>query len=72
MLKDLRGRGGHVPVVVITAQDAVTQRVAGLDAGADDYLVKPFNLDELAARVRAVQRRAGGVPIRSSRTDPSR
>jgi two-component system response regulator QseB len=46
--------------VVITAQDAISQRVAGLDAGADDYLVKPFDLDELAARVRAVQRRSGG------------
>jgi two-component system, OmpR family, response regulator QseB len=60
VLRDLRGRGRRVPVVVITAQDAVTQRVAGLDAGADDYLVKPFDLDELAARVRAVQRRSGG------------
>jgi two-component system response regulator QseB len=60
VLRDLRGRGGSVPVVVITAQDAVAQRVAGLDAGADDYLVKPFDLDELAARVRAVQRRTGG------------
>jgi len=60
VLRDLRGRGRRVPVVVITAQDAVSQRVAGLDAGADDYLVKPFDLDELAARVRAVQRRSGG------------
>jgi two-component system response regulator QseB len=60
VLRDLRGRGRRVPVVVITAHDAVAQRVAGLDAGADDYLVKPFDLDELAARVRAVQRRSGG------------
>ncbi len=60
VLRDLRRRGRRVPVVVITAQDAVSQRVAGLDAGADDYLVKPFDLDELAARVRAVQRRSGG------------
>ncbi len=60
VLRDLRRRGRSVPVVVITAQDAISQRVAGLDAGADDYLVKPFDLDELAARVRAVQRRAGG------------
>jgi two-component system, OmpR family, response regulator QseB len=60
VLRDLRGRGQRVPVVVITAQDAVAQRVAGLDAGADDYLVKPFDLDELGARVRAVQRRIGG------------
>ncbi len=60
VLRDLRRRGRLVPVVVITAQDAVSQRVAGLDAGADDYLVKPFDLDELAARLRAVQRRSGG------------
>jgi two-component system response regulator QseB len=49
-----------VPVVILTAQDAVADRVTGLDAGADDYLVKPFDLDELAARIRAVQRRSGG------------
>ncbi len=60
VLRDLRRRGRGVPVVIITAQDAVSQRVAGLDAGADDYLVKPFDLDELAARVRAVQRRSSG------------
>ena len=60
VLRSLRKRGRLVPVVVITAQDAVSQRVAALDAGADDYLVKPFDLDELAARVRAVQRRSGG------------
>jgi two-component system response regulator QseB len=47
-------------VLVITARDAVADRVAGLDAGADDYLVKPFDLDELAARVRAVLRRRAG------------
>lgn len=60
VLRDLRRRGRRVPVVIVTAQDAITQRVAGLDAGADDYLVKPFDLDELAARVRAVQRRSSG------------
>jgi two-component system, OmpR family, response regulator len=47
-------------VLVITARDAVADRIAGLDGGADDYLVKPFDLDELAARVRAVLRRHGG------------
>ncbi len=60
LLRTLRRRGARVPVLVVTAQDAVGSRVAGLDAGADDYLVKPFDLDELAARVRALQRRAAG------------
>jgi two-component system, OmpR family, response regulator QseB len=60
VLRDLRRRGRNVPVVILTAQDAVADRVAGLDAGADDYLVKPFDLDELAARIRAVQRRSAG------------
>jgi two-component system response regulator QseB len=50
-------------VVVLTARDAVSDRVAGLDAGADDYVVKPFDLDELAARIRAVLRRRGGRAI---------
>jgi len=54
-------RGGDTrPVLVITARDAVGDRVAGLDAGADDYLVKPFDLDELAARLRALLRRGSG------------
>jgi two-component system response regulator QseB len=60
VLRSLRARGHEVPVLVITARDAVADRVAGLDAGADDYLVKPFDLDELAARVRAVLRRRAG------------
>ena len=60
VLRELRERGSVLPVVVLTARDAVTDRVAGLDAGADDYLVKPFELQELAARVRAVLRRKGG------------
>ena len=60
VLRNLRGRHNDVPVLVITARDAVADRVAGLDAGADDYLVKPFDLDELAARVRAVLRRRAG------------
>ncbi|HUL97109.1 MAG TPA: response regulator [Usitatibacter sp.] len=60
VLRSLRERGERVPVVIITARDAVSDRVAGLDAGADDYLVKPFDLDELAARVRAVARRHAG------------
>jgi two-component system response regulator MprA len=53
----LRGGGNHVPVLMLTARDAVGDRVSGLDAGADDYLVKPFELDELLARVRALLRR---------------
>jgi two-component system, OmpR family, response regulator len=60
LLGRLRGRGSSLPVLVITARDAVADRVAGLDAGADDYLVKPFDLDELAARIRALLRRKSG------------
>ncbi len=60
VLQDLRRRGARVPVLILTAQDAVPDRVAGLDAGADDYLVKPFDLHELAARIRALQRRSSG------------
>ena len=60
VLRAWRAKGVEVPVVVITARDAVADRVAGLDAGADDYLVKPFDLDELAARIRAVARRRAG------------
>jgi two-component system, OmpR family, response regulator QseB len=60
VLRALRQKGHDVPVLIITARDAVSDRVAGLDAGADDYLVKPFDLDELAARVRAVLRRRAG------------
>jgi len=60
VLRELRAKGSDVPVIVITARDAVADRVAGLDAGADDYLVKPFDLDELSARVRAVARRRSG------------
>jgi two-component system, OmpR family, response regulator MprA len=55
----LRGRGDPVPVLVVTARDAVDDRVEGLDAGADDYLVKPFAVEELRARVRALLRRSG-------------
>lgn len=55
-----RGRGVAVPVLILTARDGVEQRIAGLDTGADDYLVKPITIDELAARLRAIQRRASG------------
>jgi DNA-binding response OmpR family regulator len=60
LLKWLRGTGNDAPVLILTARDTVADRVSGLDAGADDYLVKPFDLDELAARIRALLRRAGG------------
>jgi two-component system response regulator MprA len=55
----LRGRGDETPILMLTARDLVTDRVAGLDAGADDYLAKPFALDELRARLRALLRRSG-------------
>ncbi|MGH8697643.1 MAG: response regulator [Burkholderiales bacterium] len=60
VLRGLRAGGADLPVLVITARDAVADRIAGLDAGADDYIVKPFDLDELAARIRAVARRRAG------------
>ena len=60
VLRALRERGDATPVIVLTARDALDARVAGLDAGADDYLVKPFELEELTARMRAVLRRHGG------------
>ena len=64
VLRALRADAGNanrrVPVLVATARDAVAQRVAGLDAGADDYIVKPYDLDELLARIRALRRRADG------------
>jgi two-component system response regulator MprA len=56
----LRREGNRVPVLMLTARDAVADRIDGLDAGADDYLVKPFDIDELKARLRALLRRAGG------------
>jgi two-component system response regulator QseB len=60
ILRELRRNRNRVPVLIVTARDAIADRVAGLDAGADDYLVKPFDLDELAARVRALGRRGAG------------
>ncbi len=59
-LRSWRAAGLSAPVVVLTARDAVEDRVAGLDSGADDYLVKPITLDELSARLRALQRRLSG------------
>ncbi len=62
VLRTLRQGGNAVPVLVATARDAVADRIAGLEAGADDYVLKPFDLDELVARVRAlIRRRSGNV-----------
>src|SRR5262249_34002435 len=61
LLKDMRSRGNPLPVLVLTARDAVEHRVAGLDSGADDYLVKPFATSEVVARVKALLRRPGGA-----------
>jgi two-component system response regulator QseB len=63
VLTAMRRRGDGRPVLILTARDAVADRVAGLDAGADDYLVKPFDLDELAARIRALGRRRVGRAV---------
>ncbi len=60
ILRELRQRGDVTPVIVLTARDEIQHRVAGLDAGADDYVLKPFDLDELHARIRSVLRRAAG------------
>ncbi|MDN6876242.1 two-component system, OmpR family, response regulator/two-component system, OmpR family, response regulator QseB [Pseudomonas citronellolis] len=60
VLKRLRAGGANLPVLILTARDATEDRIAGLDAGADDYLVKPFDLDELKARLRALLRRSAG------------
>lgn len=59
VLRTLRGRGSALPVLLLTARDAVRDRVGGLDAGADDYLTKPFAMDELLARLRVLTRRKG-------------
>ena len=77
LLASLRRRGAATPVLVITARDSVADRVKGLDAGADDYLVKPFDLDELSARIRALTRRQGGraspvIEVGSLALDPAK
>jgi two-component system, OmpR family, response regulator MprA len=74
----LRRDGNRVPVLMLTARDAVSDRIDGLDAGADDYLVKPFDIDELKARIRALLRRAGegdldgGLSFAELHLDPAR
>ena len=62
VLRGLRTKKRALPVLILTARDTVEDRITGLDAGADDYLVKPFDLGELKARLRALLRRAGGQP----------
>jgi len=76
VLKSLRERRDTTPVLLLTARDRVADRIQGLDAGADDYLGKPFDLDEVAARLRALVRRASGRPStvlewRGLRLDPA-
>jgi two-component system response regulator QseB len=76
VLRKLRQRGAATPVLILTARDATADKVAGLDCGADDYLVKPIDLDELAARVRALTRRSAGraaplIEHGSLRIDPA-
>lgn len=60
VLRQMRARGDATPVLLLTARDTTQDKVAGLDSGADDYLIKPFDLDELSARLRALLRRHGG------------
>ena len=62
LLRSERARGNKVPVLILTARDGVQDRITGLDSGADDYVVKPTDLDELAARLRALVRRSKGEP----------
>lgn len=76
VLRAIRARNDNTPVIVITARDSLADRVIGLDAGADDYIVKPFELDELLARMRAVVRRHAGrgqsaIAVGSVTLDPS-
>lgn len=67
LLREQRRGGNRVPVVIATARDAISDRIAGLDAGADDYVVKPYDLAEIEARPRAQARRASGDPAPESR-----
>ncbi len=62
LLRDMRGREDATPVIILTAHDQISDRIEGLNCGADDYLVKPFNLGELTARMGAVARRYARIP----------
>ena len=68
VLRAVRSGANHVPLIIVTARDSVDERIRGLDEGADDYLIKPFDISELKARMRAVIRRRGGqaAPIMSN------
>lgn len=66
LLRDQRRQGNRVPIIIATARDQISDRIAGLDAGADDYVVKPYDLAEIAARLRAHGRRAAGDPSSES------
>lgn len=75
IIKAVRRHGSQIPILVLTARDAIDDRIAGLDAGADDYLVKPFEVEELKARLRALLRRSQGqldshIECRGLRLDP--
>ena len=71
VLTRARARGQTMPVLILTARDATGDKVSGLDAGADDYLVKPIDLDELAARIRALTRRSAGRVLTRSQLEQS-
>lgn len=76
LLQSIRNAGNAVPVIILTARDSIDDRVKGLDAGADDYMTKPFDMDELCARVRALIRRSSGradstIQYRNIELDPA-
>ncbi|TDO96863.1 response regulator [Marinomonas balearica] len=76
ILKNMRKHKSNIPVLILTARDAIEDRISGLDAGADDYLVKPFEVDELKARARALIRRSSGrasshIEYKNIRIEPS-
>lgn len=76
LLRGLRAGGNNIPILILTARDSTWDKVGGLDSGADDYLVKPVDLDELAARLRSLTRRASGhskplLKVREVELDPA-